>query len=94
MARHLQTSANALRSGYQAALLTNPNLSFGNYVAATRLGANLGRNHPNITTAAILNGLAGGSSIGRTLQDLGLSEREAKDAKKQAEREIKEAKKR
>jgi len=94
MAGHLHTTANALRSGYQNALLTNPDLSFGNYVAATRLGTNLGRNHPNITTTAILSGLANGRSIGRTLQDLGLSEQEARDAKKQAEREIKEAKKR
>ena len=93
MAGHLHTTANALRAGYQNALLTNPDLSFGNYVAATRLGTNLGRNHSNITTAAILSGLASGRSIGRTLQDLGLSEQEAKDAKKQAEREIKEAKK-
>src|SRR6266498_5878389 len=88
------TSANKLRSGYQAALLTNPQLTFGNYVAATRLATNLGGRHPAITTNAILTGLAGGRSIGRTLQDLGLSERESKDAKKQVEREIKRSKER
>ncbi len=92
MATRLHTSANKLRSGYQAALLTNPQLTFGNYVAATRLATNLGGRHPAITTNAILTSLAGGRSIGRTLQDLGLSERESKDAKKQVEREIKEAK--
>ncbi|HEX8843093.1 MAG TPA: hypothetical protein VF791_00405, partial [Pyrinomonadaceae bacterium] len=94
MARRLHTTANDLRSGYQAALATNPNLEFGQYVAATRLAANLGTRHPNITRAAILAGLAEGHSIGRTLQDLGLSEREAKEAKKRAEREIKEARRR
>ena len=94
MAARLQTTANDLRSGYQAALRTNPDLPFGHYVAATRLGMNLRRGHPNITRDAILAGLADGRSIGQTLQDLGMSKKEAEAAKKKAEREIKEAKKR
>jgi hypothetical protein len=89
----LHTNANDLRSGYQAALATNPNLTFGNYVAATRLGQNLNARFPNITRDAILNGLASGRSLGQTLQDLGLSSDEAKDAKKQADRDIKAARK-
>jgi len=40
-----------------------------------------------------LNGLASGRSIGGTLQDLGLSESEAKDARKQADKELKDARK-
>ena len=91
--RALHTNANDLRAGYQAALATNPNLTFGNYVSATRLGQNLGRRFPNVTRDAILSGLASGRSLGQTLQDLGLSSDQAKDAKKQAEREIKEARK-
>ena len=86
-------NANDLRAGYQAALVTNPDLSFGNYVAATRLSQNLGSRHPNITRDAILNGLASGRNMGRTLQDLGLSERESKDARRRVEDEIKQAKK-
>jgi hypothetical protein len=89
----LHTNANALRAGYQTALATNPELKFGQYVAATRLSQNLGTRFPNITRDAILSGLASGNSLGRTLQDLGLSEQEAKDAKKNADREIKEARK-
>jgi hypothetical protein len=91
--RALHTNANDLRAGYEAALATNPNLTFGNYVSATRLGQNLGSRNPNITRDAILNGLANGRSVGQTLQDLGLSERQAKDARKQADDEIKRAKK-
>jgi len=93
MATRLHTTANDLRSGYQAALLANPNLKFGQYVAATRLAANLGPTHPTITTAAILAGLAHGQSIGQTLQDLGLGKDAASDAKKQVDREIKQARK-
>ena len=89
----LHTNANDLRSGYQAALATNPNLTFGQYVAATRLGQNLNARFPNVTRDAILNGLASGKSLGQTLQDLGLSSDEAKDAKKQADRDIKAARK-
>ena len=92
MAANLHTTANDLRKGYQAALAANPNLKFGQYVAATRLAANLGGRFPNVTRAAILAGLANGQSIGRTLHDLGLSKSEAKQAQKRAAQEIKTAK--
>jgi hypothetical protein len=89
----LHTNANDLRSGYQAALVTNPDLTFGNYVSATRLGQNLNPRFPNVTRDAILGGLASGRSLGQTLQDLGLKDREAKDARKRAQEEIKAARK-
>lgn len=91
--RALHTNANDLRSGYQAALAVNPDLTFGNYVSATRLGQNLNPRFPNVTRDSILNGLNSGRSLGQTLQDLGLHEREAKDARKRADDEIKQAKK-
>jgi len=94
MAARLHTTANDLRDGYQAALATNPDLKFGQYVAATRLAANLGTRHPNVTRAAILAGLAQGDSIGETLHDLGVSDREANEARKRVDREIKEARRR
>jgi hypothetical protein len=84
----------ARRDGYRAALAANPELKFGQYVAATRIAANLGGRYPSVTRSAILSGLASGRSIGQTLQDLGVGEREAKDAKRQAERELKESKRR
>ena len=93
LAKALHTNANDLRSGYQAALAVNPDLTFGNYVSATRLGQNLNRRFPNITRDAILGGLNSGRSLGQTLQDLGLNERESKDARKRAENEIKAARK-
>src|SRR5882724_12719617 len=93
VANTLHVNANDLRSGYQAALAVNPNLKFGQYVAATRLAQNLGSRFPNITRNAILAGLASGRSIGQTLHDLGLSDHEASDAKKRADKEIKLARK-
>ena len=93
MGSRLHTTANNLRSGYHAALLTNPNLKFGQYVAATRLAANLGSRHPNVTTNSILAGLANGKSIGQTLQNLGVGKGEAKNAEKTVDREIKDARK-
>jgi len=89
IARTLRTNANDLRSGYQAALATNPNLKFGQFVSATRVSQNLRSRHPAITRTAILNGLASGRSLGQTLQDLGLSKHAANDAKRRADREIK-----
>lgn len=93
LTRALHTNANDLRSGYEAALATNPDLKFGNYVAATRLSQNLNPRFPNVTRDAILSGLASGRSLGQTLQDLGLHEREAKEARKRADAEIKAARK-
>jgi len=84
-------NANDLRDGYQTALATNPDLKFGQYVAATRLAQNLGGRFPNITRDAILAGLADGHSLGSTLKSLGLSSQEADAARKRAEREIKQA---
>jgi hypothetical protein len=92
LAKGMNMSANQLRDGYQAALANNPDLKFGQYVAANRIARNLGDRNPNITTDAILQRLAGGKSIGQSLQDLGLSSKEAKDAEKTANREIKESK--
>ena len=91
--RTLHTNANDLRAGYQSALATNPDLTFGNYVSATRLGQNLNRRFPGVTRDAILSGLASGRSLGQTLQDLGLNSDESKAARKQAEAEIKAARK-
>ena len=91
LASDLHVNANDLRAGYQAALAVNPNLTFGQYVAATRLARNLGANNPNITRAAILAGLADGHSIGRTLQGLGLSKNAAKAASKRVDLEIKQS---
>ena len=91
IANTLHVNANDLRSGYQAALVANPNLKFGQYVAATRLGQNLNSRFPNVTRDALLAGLANGNSLGRTLHNLGLSSHDAKAAKKQAEQEIKRA---
>jgi hypothetical protein len=89
IAHALRVNAKDLRAGYQAALVTNPDLKFGQYVAATRLERNLNSRFPNITRDAILSRLAAGDSIGEALQDLGLSSREASAARKQAERENK-----
>jgi hypothetical protein len=94
LANDMHVTANDLRTAYQAALVTNPNLKFGQFVAATRLAANLGPRHPAITRNAILMGLANGSSIGKTLQNLGLSKDESKAAQKRVDEQIKESKRR
>ena len=94
IAERLNTPPGRLRDEYQAALITNPDLKFGQFVAATMLGRNLGARNPAVTRDAILEGLTRDRSIGRTLRDLGVGEREAKEAERRAEREIKESKKR
>jgi hypothetical protein len=85
---NVRMNANDLRSGYEAALATNPNLKFGQYVAANMIARNLGSTNTNITSSAILSGLAQGNSIGETLRSLGVSRDEAKRAEKAAKRQM------
>jgi len=92
IASDLHVNANDLRADYQAALAVNPDLKFGQFVAATRLQRNLGDRHPAVTRAAILAGLANGDSLGRTLRSLGLGKDDADAAIRRAEKESKNSK--
>jgi hypothetical protein len=90
VARKLNTTPQALQSAFERARLTNPRLSRGNFIAANVLADNLGARRPNVTTAAILSGLQNGSSIGQTLQSLGLSKAEVKEARRAADRRVRD----
>lgn len=90
LARKLNTDPATLQAQYNAALSANPDLKFGQFVAANVLASNLGATNPNVTTAAVLSGLQNGTSIGQTLQNLGVSKSDAKKAEKQAKRAMRE----
>jgi len=89
IAHKLNTTPEALQSQYLAARALNPDLKFGQFVAANVVADNLGSTNANITSSAILAGLQSGRSMGETLQDLGLTKSEAKAAKQQAEHQMK-----
>lgn len=93
ISRKLEMTPEELRTSYEAALAANPDLKWGQFVAANVVADNLGGRYPNITSAAILEGLANGDSLGRTLESLGLGEEQAEQAEKDAKREIKASKK-
>jgi len=93
IAAKLNTTPEALQHAFENARVANPKLSRGNFVAANVLANNLGAQHPNITTQAILSGLQSGNSVGRTLQSLGLSGAEAKQARRAADHDTKAANK-
>lgn len=94
IAAQLNTTPEALEDAFEHARYANPKLSRGNFIAANVLAANLGATHPNITTQAILSGLQSGKNVGQTLQSLGLSASEAKQAKQAADRQAKDAERR
>jgi hypothetical protein len=93
VAAKLNTTPTALQYAFETARAANPKLNRGNFIAANVLADNLGARHPNITTQAILSGLQSGKSIGQTLQSLGLSGAEAKQAKRAADHDTKVANK-
>src|SRR5215471_5254648 len=76
IAAKLNTTPEALETAYKDAVAANHKLTRGQFVAANMLAQNLGSSNPSITTQAILDGLKSGKSIGKTLQSLGLSEKD------------------
>ena len=89
IARKMNTTPENLRSQYEAALAANPDLKFGQFVAANMIADNLNSRNSSITASAILSGLQSGKSIGQTLRDLGISDDDAKQAEKETKRQIK-----
>jgi hypothetical protein len=94
LSRRLGTTPEEMRARYQAALVLNPDLNYGNFVAAHVIADNLSGRFPNVTSANILAGLANGDSIGETLRDLRLTKEQAKIAQRDAEDRINAAKRR
>ena len=94
LSKKLGTTPEQMRAAYQAALMQNPDLKYGQFVAANVVSDNLSGRFPAITSQAILSGLANGDSLGQTLRNLGMSKQQAKDAQRNADDEIKAAKKR
>lgn len=92
LSKKLGTTPEALRTSYESALAANPDLTWGQFVAANVVADNLGTRFPNITSAAILTGLQNGDSLGQTLKNLGLGEDQAEAAEKEAKRAVKAAK--
>jgi len=87
VATKLGTTPDALESAYQTARQANPKLTRGQFVSANMVAHNLGSKNPAITTQAILNGLGSGKSLGATLKSLGLSDKDADAAERQAKRD-------
>lgn len=94
LSRKLGTTPEEMRSRYAAALAANPDLKYGQFVAANVIADNLNGRNPSITSSAILAGLANGDSIGQTLHSLGLAKDDAKATEKEAKQKIKAARSR
>ena len=91
IASKLNTTPEALETAYKSAAAANRKLTRGQFIEANVLAQNLGSKNPSITTQAILDGVKSGKSIGRTLQSLGLSAKDADKAQDEASSEIRRA---
>ncbi len=94
IANRFNTTPEELRARFEVAVTANPNLNFGLFVAAHVVADNLNSQYPNVTTENILRGLRNGDSFGRTLENLGVDGDDADNARKDANRRIKESRKR
>src|SRR5438094_2541612 len=89
IAAKLNTTPEAMQTAYEQAKSANPKLTRGQFIAANMLGHNL--SDKGITTDKVLAGLASGKSMGQTLKSLGLTDQEAKQAEKAANKDVREA---
>src|SRR5438034_5872260 len=89
IAAKLNTTPEAMQTAYEQAKSANPKLTRGQFIAANMLGHNL--SDKGITTDKVLAGLASGKSMGETLKGLGLTDQEAKQAEKAANKDVREA---
>jgi hypothetical protein len=81
-----------LQSWYQSERTLNPDLTYGQFVAANMIAENRGSRYPQLTTEAILSGLRKGESLGQTLKNLGLRGSDYDREKKRVKNEIKRLK--
>lgn len=87
-ATKLNTTAPALDSVYKTAETSNRKLTRGQFIEANLLADDLGSKYPAVTEQAILDGLKSGKSMGKTLQSLGLSPKDADKAQSDAVSEM------
>ena len=94
LSRKLGTTPEDMRARYEAALLVNPDLNYGQFVAAHMVADNHGARFPGITVDAILAGYQNGDSLGRTLRNLGVTKDQAKAMEQDAKSKIEGARRR
>jgi hypothetical protein len=85
VAKQLGTTPEALDQAYKAASQANPKLTRGQFIAANMVSKNLSDKYPSVTVQALLDGLAGGKSIGQSLHGLGVPSDEANKAESDAD---------
>jgi hypothetical protein len=91
ISKKLGTTPEEMRARYQAAVLANPNLTYGNFVSANVIADNAGGRFPNVTSENILSGLANGDSLGGTLRNLRLTKEQATIMQRDADDKINSA---
>lgn len=84
LSRRLGTSAADLQSQYQTARADNPDLTYGQWVAANMIAIH---SPSNISAQQILDGLRDGKSIGQTLSSTGWDADRIKKERKRVKKE-------
>jgi hypothetical protein len=87
LSRKTGMSSQSLRKWYESERELNPNLTYGQFVAANMIAGN----HKGISAQSILNGLGNGSSIGQVLQDQGWNENQIRSERKRIKKNVKNA---
>ena len=80
VSKNLDLTPEQFRAAYQAALLVDPNVTFGQFVSANVVADNLHSRYPNVTADALIAAMATGKSMGQALRSLGVGDNDLSDA--------------
>ena len=86
LSRKTGMSSVSLQKWYESQRALNPNLTYGQFVAANMIA----RNHPGISAQTILDGLGSGRSIGQVLHGQGWNESRIKSERKRIKKNVKD----
>lgn len=88
LAKKIDLSPAEARAWYLEEKEANPDLTYGQFVAANMIARKHGKRNPRLTTEAILDKLRAGKSLGRAVKDLGLKDKVYKRTKDRINRDL------
>jgi hypothetical protein len=88
LAKKIGMSPEAAQTWYETEKRLNPDLTYGQFVAANMIARKHGSHYPNLTTERILGELRDGRSLGQAIKNLGLNDKDAEKERKRIRKEI------
>ena len=91
LAKKIGLSPEAAHAWYKTERVLNPDLTYGQFVAANMIARKHGSRYPLLTTEGILTGLRNGGNLGQTVKNLGFGDKDYRKERKRIDKIFKKA---